>query len=1257
MQKGAPVTSDVNQTKFTTSAMSIQAQMFEHVKYPNSPKISRDFCTQSICSTANCSINKSEKVKRCRFCGKCFCTHCLKLRVRGLHACQLCYNAAPSSEKWGNPPTHKKTPDISLDSTNPPVPFPSPHATTTHVNSMTTPTDVFIVDVNTDNATSHPTLTSTSSASMSTAITTTCTPITTSTAPPNVTNVVVTSSAVPSTARIPKLPSIDVCDAYVSDSENSNLSTPTTDTIANNSLCAINSDDTTSPTETNRNQSVLPPLFSESSQLPAQSRTLLSPIMSPRALFSGLDEIHFSPPSTTTTTTTICMSKANPLLNQHPNNPSPIASATQRSNSPEKRVRARSFTAMFRTSPSRNRSSTISQPPELIDTLGFSIEGETHKKQRHAAEVRRRSSSTGSRARSNTVGGQRKTFQRKACRGDGPYDGLTIPTSTDQVRSFAWVGITSELRPDLWYHMSGAHLLKSATPQLYQQLCDEAPKTLSELSLRQVEMDVPRTFPNSHSRFRQDSKDCLLPQLKRILMAITMFLESQGRAYWQGFSFLAAFMLLIMDDEEQAFWSLRAMLRGCLAALFREEGPNPEVMLLDELVRERMPALVKHLTGFGIPVRTYTTQWVVCAFTTTLPPETVVRIWDFIILSSAQDKAIITRWPTINVLDETDTFSIPNIQQEIIGSNGLLLTSLTLLQIHQKEILRQKHPGEMNAIMKTSVALLYDVELLMDSVFALAGDEKIWRPEWTLHFEFQAIRQRVKRLLKLQDNRLGKFKHFKAIFMDVTQGNNGDGNSVRSKQRGIELAEFINFLRDLYVDKSNQSFQSSPRKISSQSQGSDIGRIDVDVSSSASEMSPTRPISVSPLPEFKTKLLRSATDQNVSAMISSPSIARRHTSGCTATAKDVFDTVDDQVWVAEAAALFQMTSKRKPNEINLQEFTEMAAAFPHILQHFSGEAIDRTMYSSTRLRLIFDRFDSLSRGVLSVSDLFNLVRCIHVRAAKLTGEGWASRASLIWLSQSEPPSIADAHAFEQHRQWNTEALAIANLCANKKFGFSFEDFLRCTVSHPTIAIGICIVQESDVAKRDLCEFIEVTELMEATHKFDDMVLIRRNDSSSSQATTTSVEDLTSSFLASSVGGDDDLLATIGAAKYVPSSSLMEKFVCRGSTQFKVKLINRVSGAVSAEKWCAHTDFIRLRDNLVEDYPKETRLSIDQLEQIRQLPIPARELTNFSPSDILARRNEWMHLLDVIQTIDSHRVRVCVIELVTTTTRTISTQKH
>ena len=92
--------------------------------------------------------------------------------------------------------------------------------------------------------------------------------------------------------------------------------------------------------------------------------------------------------------------------------------------------------------------------------------------------------------------------------------------------------------------------------------------------------------------------------------------------------------------EESAFWTFLAILTRLLPRVIGEGGPSTEIQMVDELIRQRHPELIRNLFAISIPLRTFTTSWIICLFSTSLPPETVLRMWDCLILTSTTSCAI-----------------------------------------------------------------------------------------------------------------------------------------------------------------------------------------------------------------------------------------------------------------------------------------------------------------------------------------------------------------------------------------------------------------------------------------------------------------------------------------------------------------------------------------------------------------------------------------------------------------------------------------
>jgi hypothetical protein len=63
----------------------------------------------------------------------------------------------------------------------------------------------------------------------------------------------------------------------------------------------------------------------------------------------------------------------------------------------------------------------------------------------------------------------------------------------------------------------------------YIELLSDAERVLTPEIVTQIQIDVPRTFSHCHPRFNEESHECLLQPLHRVLTAVT-FCENSVRA-------------------------------------------------------------------------------------------------------------------------------------------------------------------------------------------------------------------------------------------------------------------------------------------------------------------------------------------------------------------------------------------------------------------------------------------------------------------------------------------------------------------------------------------------------------------------------------------------------------------------------------------------------------------------------------------------------------------------------------------------------
>ncbi|KAJ7285492.1 hypothetical protein O6H91_Y330200 [Diphasiastrum complanatum] len=141
----------------------------------------------------------------------------------------------------------------------------------------------------------------------------------------------------------------------------------------------------------------------------------------------------------------------------------------------------------------------------------------------------------------------------------------------------------------------------------------------------QIEKDLPRTFPG-HPALDKDGRNAL----RRLLTAYARHNPDVG--YCQAMNFFAALLLLLMP-EENAFWTLTAIIDDYFEGYFSEQMLEAQVdqLVLEELMREYFPKLIARLEALGVQVAWITGPWFLSIFVNMLPWESVLRVWDVLL--------------------------------------------------------------------------------------------------------------------------------------------------------------------------------------------------------------------------------------------------------------------------------------------------------------------------------------------------------------------------------------------------------------------------------------------------------------------------------------------------------------------------------------------------------------------------------------------------------------------------------------------------
>lgn len=208
----------------------------------------------------------------------------------------------------------------------------------------------------------------------------------------------------------------------------------------------------------------------------------------------------------------------------------------------------------------------------------------------------------------------------------------------EEIECMVRAGVPMGLRGELWQAFVGVQVRK--VDGYYQRLlapkvsCGDkkledngclSTKPQTEKWKGQIEKDLPRTFPG-HPALNEDGRNAL----RRVLIAYARHNPSVG--YCQAMNFFAGLLLLVMP-EENAFWTLLGIMDDYFEGYYSEEMIESQVdlLVLDDIIRERFPKLVNHLDSLGVQVAWVTGPWFLSIFLNVIPWESALRVWDVLL--------------------------------------------------------------------------------------------------------------------------------------------------------------------------------------------------------------------------------------------------------------------------------------------------------------------------------------------------------------------------------------------------------------------------------------------------------------------------------------------------------------------------------------------------------------------------------------------------------------------------------------------------
>ncbi|NXX94783.1 TBD2A protein, partial [Centropus bengalensis] len=193
-----------------------------------------------------------------------------------------------------------------------------------------------------------------------------------------------------------------------------------------------------------------------------------------------------------------------------------------------------------------------------------------------------------------------------------------------ELKSLIRNGIPVEHRQRVWRWIVNRHC--SRLPDHYQRLLRQS-KSTEHPACRQIELDLPRTLTNNKHFSSPTSQ--LIPKLRRVLLAFSWHNPAIG--YCQGLNRLAAVALLVLEDEESAFWCLVYIVENLMPADYYSDTlitSQVDQRVFKDFLSEKLPRLMAHFKQYQIDVSLITFNWFLVAFVDSLVSDILLRVWD-----------------------------------------------------------------------------------------------------------------------------------------------------------------------------------------------------------------------------------------------------------------------------------------------------------------------------------------------------------------------------------------------------------------------------------------------------------------------------------------------------------------------------------------------------------------------------------------------------------------------------------------------------
>ncbi|KAM8939348.1 TBC1 domain family member 2A [Pelodytes ibericus] len=204
------------------------------------------------------------------------------------------------------------------------------------------------------------------------------------------------------------------------------------------------------------------------------------------------------------------------------------------------------------------------------------------------------------------------------------WDNMEDLAHSSELKNLIRCGIPPEHRQRVWTWLIGSRC--QMTANYYAQLLKTSENS-QHPATQQIELDIHRTLTNN-KHFTCPTSE-FIQKLRRVLLAFSWHNPTIG--YCQGLNRLAALALLVLEDEEIAFYCLVYIVDNIMPADYYSNnlsGSQVDQRVFKDFLSEKLPRLTAHFQQHRIDLSLITFNWFLVVFVDSLVSDILLRVWD-----------------------------------------------------------------------------------------------------------------------------------------------------------------------------------------------------------------------------------------------------------------------------------------------------------------------------------------------------------------------------------------------------------------------------------------------------------------------------------------------------------------------------------------------------------------------------------------------------------------------------------------------------